>query len=820
MITYPYEYLFKQDSVDKQLIITDGEITLTNVDIYQESFELTEVLSATRDLTYGSCKSATLRFTTSKLERFKGRTLTVSVVLDGHTESPFTFGTYKVYEDKYTADRTKKDLVCYDALYEVINANVIDWYNTILPDMNTTVTVKQFRDSFFNHFGITQETITLDNDTETISKTVEGEVLSGADVLRRICEINGCFGRINRQGNFEYFYVHTISSPVYPSLTLYPDTDLYPQFDGQYDATEIGENGTYISAQYEDYDCMPVDKLIVRQEDGDVGVEVGTGTNKYIIQGNFLLFGKSTTDLTRIANNIYSHIEGAYYRPCEIELKGNPCLEIGDGVVLITRQGDKIVTFVTHRVYSGIQAQRDVYTSEGSQYRDEEVNTIDTRLYQLRNKSNILTRDLEHTESIITDEILDPDNPDSLQSQITQTAGEISAKVDQINGESTDSFSWEMIPTKFDIKNNGNSVLKVTSSGAEINGKVTAKSGYIGNGSNGFEIGNTSIQNGMTSLSDTTHDGIYLGTDGIALGKGVFKIESDGDFYIKGDYLEMTPSSLVFKDSNENILSYFEVLQQMSNKWLLFDNINLEIRASNSLFLSNDATNGSVTMGSNLDLNDHNILDVNQLNGLPPNTYMGDIGTGEYIIDVLKNDAPLGISLWRTQQADDSPTKGSVSCVLMAKHTSTGAYSYVYHFAHNGTVRCASTGNPAPTSLSWSLATAQDTTKEPKVSWSYKNNWNYYKDSGNRYHLHYLSGNQSINFNGSIGNLKYRTTTFDINFPVTLTSVHSIQATAVCGNDIVGVTVQSYTTSAVKLWLWASTSGTKTVQIFLDVTST
>ena len=110
MITYPYEYLFKEDSVDKQLIITDGEITLTNVDIYQESFELTEMLSATRDLTYGSCNSATLKFTTSKLERFKGRELTVSVVLDGHTEAPFTFGTYKVYEDKFTADRTKKDI--------------------------------------------------------------------------------------------------------------------------------------------------------------------------------------------------------------------------------------------------------------------------------------------------------------------------------------------------------------------------------------------------------------------------------------------------------------------------------------------------------------------------------------------------------------------------------------------------------------------------------------------------------------------------------------------------------------------------------------
>lgn len=534
MITYPYEYLFKEDSVDKQLIITDGEITLTNVDIYQESFELTEMLSATRDLTYGSCNSATLKFTTSKLERFKGRELTVSVVLDGHTEAPFTFGTYKVYEDKFTADRTKKDIVCKDALYEVINANVIDWYDTILPDMETTVTLKQFRDSFFEQFGITQETITLDNDSVTIQRTISGELLSGAEVLRRICEMNGCFGRINRQGNFEYFYVHATSNPLYPALTLYPSEDLFPQFDGQYDAIEIGENGTYIFAQYEDYDCMPVDKLIVRQEDGDVGVEVGTGTNAYIVQGNFLLYGKSTTELTPIVERMFEHIgDGAYYRPCEIELKGNPCIEIGDGITLLTRSGDKIVTFVTNRVYSGIQAQRDIYTSEGTEYRDEEVNTIDTQIYQLRNKSNILTRDLEHTESVITDDILNPDNPESLQSQITQTAEEVEVKVDKVNGSSSDSFSWVMNSNTFDIKNNSNSVLKVTSSGAEINGKVTATSGYIGSSSQGFVIDSDDIHNGMTSLSDTTNNGIYIGTDGIALGKGNFKVTNAGSITAK-----------------------------------------------------------------------------------------------------------------------------------------------------------------------------------------------------------------------------------------------------------------------------------------------
>ena len=51
----------------------------------------------------------------------------------------------------------------------------------------------------------------------------------------------------------------------------------------------------------------------------------------------------------------------------------------------------------------------------------------------------------------------------------------------------------------------------------DSNGNLTAKSGYIGNGANGWKIENTYIRsnNGPTSTSDTTHGGMYVGVDGI-----------------------------------------------------------------------------------------------------------------------------------------------------------------------------------------------------------------------------------------------------------------------------------------------------------------
>lgn len=59
-----------------------------------------------------------------------------------------------------------------------------------------------------------------------------------------------------------------------------------------------------------------------------------------------------------------------------------------------------------------------------------------------------------------------------------------------------------------------------------------------------FKIGTSSIHNGKTSITDPTN-GVYIGTDGIALGQGSLlgitddsplRIESDGDFHLGGKY--------------------------------------------------------------------------------------------------------------------------------------------------------------------------------------------------------------------------------------------------------------------------------------------
>lgn len=421
MVNYQYAELFKKDSIDKQLTIeTDDKTTkITNVELHQEQFELTESICSESELTIGSCEAAALKFTVSNIFLpMKDKMITVKTVIDNNTANPFQIGRYKVYSDTPTADRTKRDIVAYDALYDVINADVAEWYNTLLPDKDSVTTMKAFRDSFFGYFGIEQADAQLVNDDMKVEKTVEPEELSGATVLNCICEINGCFGHIGRDSKFHYIYLEQEIQGLYPRNNLYPADDLYPR---EPKSTRISKS-LYISAQYEDFLVKTIDKLQIRKEEDDIGVIVGSGTNAYVIQDNFLVYGKGSEELTGIANNIYGKIRGIIYRPFSADCKGNPCIEVGDAVRLPTKY-EIIESYVLKRTLKGIQALRDNYEATGEEYRSTQVNSVHKSIIQLKGKTNVLTRTIEETNSKITDV------ESGLSSEIKQTATDIRAEV-------------------------------------------------------------------------------------------------------------------------------------------------------------------------------------------------------------------------------------------------------------------------------------------------------------------------------------------------------------------------------------------------------
>lgn len=454
MIDFKYADLFKQNSVDIQLeiISDDGKIHITNTEFHEEEFELTESLCSQSELTFGAVEAGSVKFKVSNIFLpMKGRWMTIRMIIGGHTDQPFLIGRFKGYSDTPTADRKYRDVVAYDALYDILNADVAAWYNTVFPshkeqqkdkDGKTTtvtvydpVTMKQFRDSFFKHFGIEQADIILVNDGMSIEKTVAvtassetssdteesstiGESMSGKEVLSCICEINGCMGHMGRDGKFHYIYLEQEIQGLYPRNDLYPADDLFPR-DPK--SNRIGKD-LYITAEYEDFLVKTINKLQIREQKNDIGVIVGTGDNAYVIEDNFLVYGKGSKELKGIAKNILSKIRGIVYRPFTADCKGNPCLEVGDAVRLPTRY-ELIESYIFKRTLKGIQALRDDLEADGEECRTSKANGIQRSILQLKGKSNVLERTIEKTQSTI--EVKER----KLISQITQTATEIRTEV-------------------------------------------------------------------------------------------------------------------------------------------------------------------------------------------------------------------------------------------------------------------------------------------------------------------------------------------------------------------------------------------------------
>ena len=119
--------LYFGNSVYKQMNI---EIVGTNHVIdnsmrEQDTFSLTETLCDESELRFGSCLPNKISFIGRDIPlATKGMKLRPVEILEGNEDDPFYYGEYTVYSDVPTSDRTKREITAYDAMYDIINADV------------------------------------------------------------------------------------------------------------------------------------------------------------------------------------------------------------------------------------------------------------------------------------------------------------------------------------------------------------------------------------------------------------------------------------------------------------------------------------------------------------------------------------------------------------------------------------------------------------------------------------------------------------------------------------------------------------------------
>ena len=421
--------LYFKEYADKQMLISvDGtKIAFDNSMIESEAFEMDESLCSESELKFGSCEANSVKFTVHNTPgSIVGKNITITETVDGDTEHPFRYGKYKVYSDVPSSDRTKREITAYDAMYDIINADVKSWY----AGLSFPMSLKQFRDSFFKYLGIEQAAATLPNDFMTVNKTLvatqtddssavtEESAISGKTVITAICEINGCFGNMNRDGKFEYVFLKAITSALYPREDLYPRDDLFPS-----DANTESMTGHYISFDYEDFQSQAITQLEIKTSDDNAGAIVGTAGNNYSITGNFLVSDKTGAELTQIANNLLPIMKQAVYTPIKsCTCVGNPCLTLGEPIRFNTTR-EIVETYLLQRTLTGVQSKRDSISAQGTQTHSAKVNSIRDTLESVQRRTSKLERNADHLLSEYED------LEKNTSSRFEQTANSITEEV-------------------------------------------------------------------------------------------------------------------------------------------------------------------------------------------------------------------------------------------------------------------------------------------------------------------------------------------------------------------------------------------------------
>ena len=356
-------------SVHKTITITvpGKNITFTNTDLIKESVSLTERIETERNLSFKGCCASVFSFTVNNLVTdIRGEYIEATVQPDDGTTINL-FSGYVETQSNRTYEDYQTEITAYDPLIKVLDRDVTAWYN----GLSFPILVRNFRNSFFSLVGLTQESVALVNDNQTLSKTIDDKVITGGDILRWLCQINGRFGQFGRDKKFHYRQLAQAIEGLYPADDLYPSDTLYPR---ESNASEEVLKSVYSAISYQPFHTDWITKVSIIGQNGAIQGQAGnTSGDDFYISDNKLAWGLG--NISQAAQAILNEVQGARYTPADIDAMGLPYLECGDIILANTRR-NVITTYILERTLKGIQALTDVFGSDSDQTRPPYVPTV------------------------------------------------------------------------------------------------------------------------------------------------------------------------------------------------------------------------------------------------------------------------------------------------------------------------------------------------------------------------------------------------------------------------------------------------------------
>lgn len=351
---------YRADSVHKELVIRipGANIILRNEDLVSQSVSLKESIESSDNLSFTGCIASVFKFSCANLiANIKNEYIEADITADNTAE---TIPLFRGYVDEVTNpshEEITTTVTCYDIFYKANNIDVKAWYDSL----TFPITIMNFRNALCDRLGIEQEPDYLPNDVIPIQKSIEDTSISGTQLLKYICQINGRFGQIGRNGKLIYRHLVEGTEALYPREDLFPADDIYPSDEN---ALESINKAHYKTVQFESYRVNPITKVQLVNKEGAITATAGSGTNAFTMQNNPLIYEMSTANLQSVAINLYNTTQGLWYVPAKVTSIGLPYVECGD-FVLVAAKHSIVRHYVLTRTLTGIQSLTDVYEAEG-----------------------------------------------------------------------------------------------------------------------------------------------------------------------------------------------------------------------------------------------------------------------------------------------------------------------------------------------------------------------------------------------------------------------------------------------------------------------
>lgn len=361
-----------------------------NDSIETESLKMTEAVSTKESVEFVGCIATSLQINIYGIQRdIKNQPIEVYIQADNTDEIPLFKGI--VDSVVIDSDRNFKKITAYDEMYRLSNTDVADIYN----NMYFPCSLRAVRQTMLAKLDIDEILVDLPNDDVMIEKQYQPVTLKALDVMKAICQINGVWGHINREGIFEYIFPPSTEGSCVPIQLPFQVVD---KAAGAYASIEA--LNFYEKLEYQEYQVKLIEKLTIRQNDTDRGVTVGEGTNEFIIQGNIFTEGLEADVIEEIATNIYEKIKGFSYYPYKMTCNGLPYLEVGKDAISCRAFDTKYQTYrefdlyVLNRTIKGVQFLRDDFDAKGEEERSVFISDLNQKVDQLKQATDKIVSDI------------------------------------------------------------------------------------------------------------------------------------------------------------------------------------------------------------------------------------------------------------------------------------------------------------------------------------------------------------------------------------------------------------------------------------------